>query len=122
MGHKKHQKFIDAAIDEALKSSMRFKHGCVISFHNNIIAKGHNYRKSRVVGFSIHAEEAAVNELITRKWAGSVKRQNLHLYVVRVRKNGNVCNSKPCRMCSKRIYQIQCISKIFYSTDTGLSC
>ena len=115
---KKHRKFIQAAIFEATKSSMRFKHGCVIVLQNSIIARGHNYNKQLFVRYSIHAEEDAINNLMQHNKAKMERRASMHLYVVRIRKDGIIANSAPCDVCSKRILKTLSITKVFYSSTT----
>lgn len=115
--HKKHEKFIKAAINEANKSVMTFKHGCVIVCQNNIIARGHNHWKKLFIRYSIHAEEDAINNLMYKNKLKFESRRCLQLYVVRIRKNDVIANSKPCKVCSNRILRTLCISKVFYSID-----
>lgn len=108
---RKHSDFVQVAIDEANKSLMSQKHGCVIVHNNKIVSKGHNYRifkdnKSHIK-YSIHAEESAILKLKCKPI------DNLHMYVVRVRDN-EVMLSQPCDKCKAFINSLN-INKIFYT-------
>ena len=125
LARRKHRLYIVSAIEEARKSSMRCQHGCVIICNGIIVARGHNYRIKNSVYYSVHAEEAAINELLSRRPRNNNiaprKRKSIEsrmtLYVVRIRQNGDLTNSKPCSYCTPKINAQVHISKIFYSSD-----
>ena len=116
------QYYCNIAHEIAMKSCMLQKHGCVIVYNNEIIARGVNiaYKKLNV-DVSIHAEIDAINQLrkvINRTGDKSIP-QRCKLYVVRVgtpSMDYPLKNSKPCDMCIKAIENIG-IGKIYYSTN-----
>lgn len=114
--NKKHRDFIFAAIQEANKSCMHSQHGCVIICNGNIVSKGHNYRKYTPPKYSVHAEEHAIQNLSNKDKKFNRCKTGLSMYVVRIRENGQITNSKPCMSCTRQISKIEKISKIFYSS------
>lgn len=119
---KNHAYYCDIAQNIAMKSCMAQKHGCVIVYNNEIIAKGTNMCYKNVNNVtSIHAEVNAINQLrkiITKTGDKSIP-QRCKLYVVRVGKQSMdypLKNSKPCEMCAKAILNIG-IGMTYYSTN-----
>ena len=111
---RKHSDFIQAAINEANKSVMSKKHGCVIVHNNTIVARGYNYRiykdnKSHIK-YSIHAEESAILKLNCRHT------ETLNMYVVRIHDN-QIRHSQPCKKCKEFINSVKNISKIYYTYE-----
>jgi ribosomal protein L28 len=51
---------------------------------------------------TIHAEVDTVNNL---KYNRSKRHKKVNFFVMRVDKNGNVCNSKPCVHCMRTVKQ-----------------
>lgn len=115
--------YIYKAIEEALKSPLRCKHGCVIVKNKQIVASGYNkYRGYNRYGtshinhrMSIHAEEDAINSCRKRDL------EDAELYVIRFNvKTNDVSNSKPCHNCEKIInfcmkrYGLKCA---YYSAE-----
>ncbi len=108
--------FISHALNEALKSSMKYKHGSVIRKGKKIIAKGYNKPFIVSIGCkpntcSLHAEVASLKDLIHR----NIKNRNLILYVVRI-SNNEIMNSKPCLNCRNTLID-HGITKIVYSIN-----
>ena len=121
------ESYIDAAIEEAFKSDLNNRHGCVIVYKNKIIGSGHNeYKKSgKIIGRgqteyvltktnekqSIHAEEMAILDCVRkyRNWRKLL--EEAILIVVRlpcaktITINDttyiNCVKSDPCEHCSK---------------------
>lgn len=119
---KTHAYYCDIAQNMAIKSCMAQKHGCVIVYNNEIIAKGTNMCYKNVNNVtSIHAEVNAINQLrkiITKTGDKSIP-QRCKLYVVRVGTQSMdypLKNSKPCEMCAKAILNIG-IGMTYYSTN-----
>ena len=114
---RKHSDFIQAAIDEANKSLMSKKHGCVIVHNNTIVSRGHNYRiykdKKTYIKYSIHAEESAILKLNCKPT------ETLHMYVVRVQDN-EIRQSQPCPKCKAFINSIKNINKIYYTLEDNI--
>ena len=110
---------IKHAIIEAQKSNYKHRHGCIIFKGNHIIARGYNeiryckrlkwkYRKWIN---SLHAEQKTIlfSQAIVRKCS---------LLVIRINKNNELLNSKPCKMCQSLIYDVG-IVKTYYSDRNG---
>lgn len=111
---RKHSDFIHAAINEANKSVMSKKHGCVIVHNNTIVSRGYNYRiykdnKSHIK-YSIHAEESAILKLNCRHT------ESLNMYVVRIQDN-EIRQSQPCQKCKNFINSIKNLNKIYYTLE-----
>lgn len=94
--------------EETLKRShnSKSKHGCIVIWPGGMIFMVNGSRKDK--GF--HAEMNAVH-LIPRKHAKSAI-----LYVWRVRTNGDLALSKPCKRC-ERIIKRRGIRNVYYSTE-----
>lgn len=105
--------YIDIAIEEAKKSNMRCKHGCVIVYKKKIVAKGHNCYIPNCT-HTVHAEISALKKL--RKNASNISSHKM--YVVRISREKDCNNittiSKPCENCSKSIQKAG-IKKIYYT-------
>jgi len=100
------KKYIRMAMREAKKARHR-QHflGAVLLRGSNPIAVAHNFSH-------IHAEEAVIG----RAWkSGTV---GTTLVVVRVRKNGDLANSKPCKMCQSLLL-VAGVKKVIYSDNSG---
>lgn len=116
------QYFIQVAHENALKSCMNHKHGCVIVHNNkNIVAQGINQQECNMKNVdSIHAEVDAINQL--RKILNGKDKtfiQKCKLYVVRIgakSMNYPLKESKPCQHCTSVITRIG-IPYVYYSTQ-----
>ena len=112
--YKNLNKFIEniivECINEAKKSNVRFKHGCIIIKGRKIISKAYNkysYNPTKRRA-TIHAEEAAILKCNKKDMC------NADLYVIRYNENciSNhyyITNSKPCKCCEQKI--LSCIKK-----------
>lgn len=109
------------AIDEAMRSEhTTHRHGAVVYKSKHIIQSGRNQycAPKRIKHFnsnkiwSVHAEMNAL--------AGLPRRitKNADIVIVRVNKNGDIVNSKPCEICMGLIKSAQ-IRRVLYSTDDG---
>ena len=49
-------------------------------------------------------------------YEANIKNKKFNILVIRVNKNGDLCNSKPCMNCIKHMKKLG-INKIYYSTD-----
>lgn len=107
------KKFINVAMNEALKSNQNFKHGAVLVHNNKIISKGYNHSNGKDMPhhmWSIHAEmDAVLSSNVCVKLQDYVK-----LYVVRITPTG-LAESKPCAKCQKFMKRFN-VSRVFYST------
>ena len=117
--------YILSAMEEALRSTMRSKHGAIIVKNGKIIAKGHNYEihnphRGFSSKYSVHAEIAAMNRVGNRR-----KLKSADIYVVRLYfdledRQISLKNSKPCHDCFKKISK--CMTKyglrtVYFSED-----
>jgi len=103
----------------AKKSKCRQKHGSVIFKKNRIISKGFNkyktHPKAKNHRFpSIHAEIDAILKANIDMLRGS------SIMVVRINKEGNFMNSKPCNQCLDEINRLG-IKHVIYSTPEGIT-
>lgn len=117
--NKKHNYFLNEAKNEAKKSILNHKHGCIIVFRNEIITRGYN----KVINFnnkykSIHAEMDALTKLSNiTKFNNKNIRKNCILYVVRIQNGSNDLKmSKPCINCTNNIIKNN-IGLTYYSTN-----
>lgn len=108
------------AANQAEKSTMQHRHGCVIVYNNKeIVAKGHNHMRCTMENvFSVHAEVEAVNKLRQVMKTKSKDFVNkCTLYVVRIGKNSDNMSlkmSQPCERCAQAIRSIG-IPTVVYS-------
>jgi hypothetical protein len=84
----------------ALTSECKFRHGAVVVRHGKVLAASPNIQKNdpRFVDFrhsQVHAEIAALKKA---GWPRGV-----HLYVVRINRNGEFRLSMPCANCQEVI-------------------
>jgi len=112
---KYHKFFIEEAKRHALNSTMCQRHGAIIVRKNHIIGFGYNYDYSQKIyhgHFSVHAEIAAIKYCTEKK----IPLEGTILYVVRINKQCNLRNSKPCSNCAKWI-TTKGIRTVFYSIN-----
>ena len=103
------ERYFYIAKEEAIKSNMAKRHGCLLVKHNKIIAKGYNtYNQRRNDCYSRHAEVSTIMNCDINKLRDSI------LYVVRIGACGNYKLSKPCNRCNK-IIQKYGIKTVIYS-------
>ena len=113
--------YIAEAMDEAVKSPLVRRHGCIIVGGGKVISRGHNhYRKGRFSAkCSTHAEIDAINNI-----GDKTLLRDADLYVVRIGSDhdGNIIirGSQPCRTCLPKL--LKCMRKyglrnVFYSVD-----
>lgn len=111
--------FIEEAILNANKSRLhRSNHGAIIIYRGKIIGRGFNKicveNINNINRFSVHAEVDAIQNALRKISFTQLK--YCTLVVVRVEKEGNTLNSKPCKYCTNFIKKCQ-ISQCFYSSD-----
>lgn len=113
-------KFIEAAIEQALRSDMGFKHGAVIVKDGLIVSRGFNYiykdRRSKN-HYSMHAERSAIYKALHCK----VDLDGASIYVVRLNNLGNLSHSKPCYHCAQKIIELN-ITRTYYSISQSQIC
>lgn len=118
--------YIDEAAREAIKSPMAKRHGAILVYNKQIIAKGYNkfipigsihQKKSHEDDkrkYSIHAEVACIRSAQTCFSRKVIESSTL--IVVRVgRETEELKTSEPCSSCSRLISKLK-IKSIYYST------
>jgi deoxycytidylate deaminase len=102
--------YIKCATEEACKSTMEHRHGCVIINKGKVIVRSYNYRIYFYShGFSIHAEVNAIRKLKNMK----ISPKECSMVIVRLEKSG-LRNSKPCSKCEPEIRNAG-FNRVYYS-------
>lgn len=115
---KKNNYFIEAQ-KQALKSTIRHRHGCVIVYADKeIISRGYNYviQSNDDNYISIHAEVSALKKLY-KKYRTKDFLSKCVLYVVRIgpdSRDNHFKISIPCPNCTKFIHSVG-IPKVIFS-------
>ena len=126
----RHERMLDLAKREALKSSVRHQIGCVVTYKGYILAVGHNktkshplqktynaFRFSEDTNHSIHAEVDALVQVAKRP----IDFSKVTVYTYRPCKSRKSGMARPCPSCMAYIKQLG-IKKLCYSTDEGYAC
>ena len=108
------QNYLDLAKQEALKSTSNYRHGAVIIKNGSVIVRGHNSEFSKRIKIlgndmcSCHAEMDCLSK--------NINVDNGVMIIVRVLRNGEFANSKPCFQCC---HLISCfhLKNIYYTID-----
>lgn len=111
---------LNRAIKEALKSTHKMRHGCVIFKNSHIISTGYNglrhtnrldpkYLKWKG---SLHAEQRAIIYATKPLLRTSI-------LVIRLNQKAELMYSKPCIVCQTLLKEVG-ITKIYYSTQDGI--
>lgn len=114
-------RFLSIAIDEANKSILRAKIGCVAVVSGKIMARGYNnYQTNSKDGLikkvcSCHAEIAVLRKCLKQNIRGKI-----NLYVIRITHAGYFACSAPCLQCTEvmRDFNIKNITYIAENGDT----
>jgi len=116
-------RYMGFAAEEAEKSIIPYRHGCIAVSSGKIIARGHNHDRtisrdglisSRVC--SCHAEID-----VLRKCLRLNKKNKISLYIVRLGTNNNIMSSGPCVECYKQMKKFS-IKSVIYSEEDGSYC
>ena len=100
---------MELAQQQALQSKHDiFKHGCVLTHRNKIVAMGHNTMR-------FHAEIYTFNQIDLKRY----RNRNFTVYVARINRNSDARMSKPCKNCQSFLKKVN-INNVFFSTDNGL--
>ena len=94
------------------------------SIHSNNTIIGENsfrYLNGCNNKVSIHAEMDALNKLFIMKKMRRVKKTKMDLVVIRINRNGKLCESAPCYHCTQELLKnnLIVIDKLYYSTIYG---
>lgn len=109
-------RFLNIAIEQALKSELANKHGAILFTRRSILSKGYNKflnGRQRDTSISIHAEMNCLQTI--RK---NVKYNKCHILVIRLNSNNKLVNSKPCQHCIESLRNTK-IKNIYYSDSDG---
>lgn len=91
-------KYLEHALEIAMRSKCRHKHGCVVVSRGKIVATATNQRVGNPdEGWRrahVHAEHAALLAAGDRAYGATV-------YVARIGATGQPVESKPCRRCER---------------------
>jgi|TARA_B110000858_G_C17683645_1_gene417800 deoxycytidylate deaminase len=109
------EKFVAIAVEEAEKSKLRAKLGCIAVINGKVVAKGFNhYRTFSKDGIiertcSCHAEMDVLRKCLKQK-----KMKKIAIYVARISKNGDLVCSAPCKRCIDKmsLFHIKTITYI----------
>jgi len=116
---RKDEKWVSMALNEAVKSEMLHRHGCLAVSGGKYIAKGcNNYRTYSRDGLirnccSCHAEVNVLRKCLKNP------HNRLNLYIVRISQDGKMRNSEPCFMCVS-LMKSYFVKYIIYSTNDGI--
>lgn len=103
---------VELAVAQARKSAETFRHGAVLLDGRSVIAAGHNRNVNACGLNSIHAEMDAVWKA-GRPVLKNVK--NVHLVVVRLRRDQDFGLSRPCRACARALARLG-VRRVTYTT------
>jgi len=113
------ERYINFAIEEAQKSIVGFRHGCVAVASGKIIARGCNsdrtISRDGLIGnmCSCHAEVDVLRKCLKRGLS-----KKITLYIVRITFDNKITSSMPCVDCYKRMDKFS-IRTIIYSDYNG---
>jgi tRNA(Arg) A34 adenosine deaminase TadA len=111
-----HESLIDTCIHESHKSTMKMRHGAAIVYRGRMVAVACNVSicDSLPPPFSsIHAEVHVIRKFLERYPKKLLR--HCTLVVIRVDRNGDLRNSRPCNNCHDYIVKNR-VPKVIYST------
>lgn len=116
-------RYMDFAANEATKSSIPYRHGCIAVSSGKIIARGHNHDRTTsrdgLISNRVCSCHAEIDVL--RKCLRLNKATKISLYIVRLGTNNNILSSGPCVECYKQMKKFS-IKSVIYSEDNGGFC
>tara|TARA_B100000989_G_scaffold297850_1_gene284975 strand:- start:2699 stop:3154 length:456 start_codon:yes stop_codon:yes gene_type:complete len=115
------ERFLSFAIDEANKSELRAKIGCIAVVSGKIVARGYNtYQTHSKDGLIHHVCSCHAEVSVLRKCLKQNIRGKINLYIIRVTNNGDLACSAPCLQCTKimKKFNIKFITYIAKNGDT----
>jgi deoxycytidylate deaminase len=112
-----YNRYLDILIRRAEESKMIQRHAALVVCGKREVATVCNTPVSHDTGsvYSKHAEENAIDKLKNCVRRGQ-KINNPRICVIRVRRDGLLANSKPCRVCCEKMQEAG-IKKVSYSMD-----
>jgi deoxycytidylate deaminase len=113
-------RYMDFAVEEAEKSNVPYRHGCIAVSSGKIIARGHNHDRTTsrdgLISNRVCSCHAEIDVL--RKCLRLNKPNRMSLYIVRLGTNNNILSSGPCVECHKQMKKFS-IKSVIYSEDDG---
>lgn len=112
------EKFVSRAVDQAFKSELRARLGCVAVSSGKVIAKGcnHNrtYSKDGLIEntCSTHAEIEVLRQCLKLN-----KIRKISMYIVRISRDGNLLCSAPCKQCLEKMQQFKIKTLTYVNKD-----
>jgi len=112
---------LSSAIEQAQKSPVLMRHGCIAARHGKLLAKGFNhYRTYSKCGIikntcTCHAECHVVHQLNN---LGITDFKKIKLYIVRINRRNDLRSSAPCVDCYNLLVKVG-VKTIIYSTGNG---
>ena len=120
---KSDMRYMNFAIEEAHKSCIPYRHGCIAVSSGKIIARGYNHSRTisrdGLISNRVCSCHAEIDVL--RKCLRLNKINKISLYIVRLGTNNNIMSSSPCIECYKQMQKFA-IKSIIYSEDDGRFC
>ena len=113
-------RYMSIAADEAHKSSVLYRHGCLAVVSGKIMARGHNhYRSYSKDGLIKHACTCHAEIDVLRKCKRRNIRGKMTFYLARISEsNGGYSNSFPCCQCLEEMKNFD-VKTIVYSFKNG---
>ena len=113
-------KYIHIAIDEATKSKVLHRHGCVAVLSGKVIARGYNKYRTYSKDGLIHENCSCHAEIdVLRKCRKQNITKKFSLYIVRLSNTDHICNSFPCKQCYETMKEFP-IKNVAYSAGNGI--
>lgn len=110
---------VQMAIEEAVKSEMLNRHGCVIAFKGRVVSRGYNsmhtQRGATKRCHSCHAEISALRRL-------RCKKRGLLMVLVQFNRCSELKNSLPCPDCARTINEFEGIKKLLFTVSHSHAC
>lgn len=117
---KNDMKYMQVAVEEAYKSTVAHKHGCVAVLSGKVVARGYNKYRTYSKDGLIHENCSCHAEIdVLRKCRKQNITKKFSLYIVRLSNNDHICNSFPCKQCYETMKEFP-VKNIIYSAGNGL--
>ena len=112
-------RYLNMAAEEAKKSDILYRHGCVAVSSGKVIARGHNKYRSYSKDGLIRENTTCHAEIdVLRKCIKKNIKNKLTMYVVRLSDSDNFSNSVPCAQCAEIMKSFD-VKNICYSCANG---
>lgn len=124
----KDQRMIALAMEEASKSTLAYKHGCIATSGGKIIARACNtnrsYQGSKTMN-CMNTSHAEINVLriLEQKYKNNPRKlSRITLYIARIdrKKKGEMFLSAPCSDCCKKIKELNIKSIVYTCSENNI--